>query len=401
MELREHLPDVLEELLAVGGLVLPMTAELGEPQPGDEDLKVLIVRRTTFEWVLRQAARAQPGVRFLTGATVTGLMADAGDGPPVVTGVQLGDGTCLEADVVVASTGLRGDLPGWLAALGVDVPETVHESGLMYLSRWYRLPESFAAELDPKLGGDLGFVKYLGVPGDAGTLSITLADTARRRDAAQGALRAGAFERACRLLPGPDQFFRQGPLDPVGGVRPMGGLRNRVRTFVDGDGRPLVLGFHAVGDAHTCTNPLYGRGCSLALVQALLLAGALADHPGDADARAVAYEAACGARYGHGSTRRSRWTGPGPIRTGALGGTSPEGRRSARSSWPRHRPGHRAGDRPVLEPAGHAARPHGRSGPARPHGGGHGQSRRLPRPGPAGPSRAELLEHLDLKEAVA
>ena len=52
----------------------------------------------------------------------------------------------------------------------------------------------------------------------------------------------------------------------------MGGLLNRLRRFTDDDGRPLVLGFHAVGDAHTCTNPLYGRGCSLALVQALLLA---------------------------------------------------------------------------------------------------------------------------------
>jgi hypothetical protein len=55
-----------------------------------------------------------------------------------------------------------------------------------------------------------------------------------------------------------------------------------------------VLGFHAVGDAHTCTNPLYGRGCTLALVQAVLLADAMAAHPGDPASRAEAYEAACG-----------------------------------------------------------------------------------------------------------
>lgn len=54
-----------------------------------------------------------------------------------------------------------------------------------------------------------------------------------------------------------------------------------------------MTGFHALGDAHTCTNPLYGRGCSLALVQAGLLADAVAAHPGDAVARARAYEAAC------------------------------------------------------------------------------------------------------------
>jgi 2-polyprenyl-6-methoxyphenol hydroxylase-like FAD-dependent oxidoreductase len=293
VELREHYPDVLDELLSVGGVTMPMTASLGEPQPGDEDLKVLIVRRTTFEWVLRHAALEQPGVRFLTDATADGLVADTTADPPVVSGVRLDDGTQLDADLVVASTGLRGDVPGWLGAIGVDVPETVHESGLMYLTRWYRLPNTFALDLEPKLGGDLGFVKYLGVPGDAGTLSVTLAIRPDDGPLRKALSDPGGFEEACRILPGPDQFFRDGPLEPCGGVRPMGGLRNRARSFLDDGGQPRVLGFHAVGDAHTCTNPLYGRGCSLALVQALLVAGAVAEHPDDASARAVAYETAC------------------------------------------------------------------------------------------------------------
>ena len=73
----------------------------------------------------------------------------------------------------------------------------------------------------------------------------------------------------------------------------MGGLINRIRRFVDGDGEPLVLGFHAVGDAHTCTNPLYGRGCSLAAVQGVALADAFAEHGDDLVARAKGYEAYC------------------------------------------------------------------------------------------------------------
>jgi hypothetical protein len=196
--------------------------------------------------------------------------------------------------VVVAATGLRGDVPGWFEAIGAELPETVHESGLMYLTRWYRLPDGFSQELEPKLGGDLGFVKYLGVPGDAGTLSITLAIRPDDGPLRKALSDPAGFEEACRILPGPDQFFRAGPLEPCGGVRPMGGLRNRSRRFLDDDGRPRVLGFHAIGDAHTCTNPLYGRGCSLALVQALLLARALADHPADPAAASVAYEEACG-----------------------------------------------------------------------------------------------------------
>ena len=305
--LRDRFPDVLDGLREAGCTELPPTLDLGDPQPGDEDLTVLIMRRTTFEWVLRRAVAAEPGVEVVTGVGVAGLTvarsaatdADGSDGShgshpvPRVDGVVLDDGSTVAADVVVAATGRRGPVGAWLDAIGVDMPETTHESGLVYLSRWYRLPDGFDMALDPKLGGDLGYVKYLGVPGDGGMLSITLAvrteDTALRVALSD----PDGFERACRVLPGPDQFFTAGPLEPVGAVRPMGGLLNRIRRFVDSAGRPTVLGFHALGDAHTCTNPLYGRGCTLALVQAVLLADAVAAHPGDPAGRSAAYEAAC------------------------------------------------------------------------------------------------------------
>jgi 2-polyprenyl-6-methoxyphenol hydroxylase-like FAD-dependent oxidoreductase len=290
--LRERFPDVLDALLRAGCSTMSGVATLGEPQPGDEDLAVLIVRRTTFEWVLRCATLAEPRVTTCT-ANVAGVhFADAG-GTPVVDGVVLDDGTVVPADVVVASTGRRGDVPAWLATGGVAVKETVHESGLMYLSRWYRLPADAPLELDPKLGGDLGFVKYLGVPGDGGTLSVTLAIRADDAPLRAALSDADRFDIACRTLPGPDRFFRNGPLDALTPVKPMAGLLNRIRRFADRDGEPYVLGFHAVGDAHTCTNPLYGRGCSLAMVQGVLLADAMNDHPHDAVARARAYESAC------------------------------------------------------------------------------------------------------------
>jgi 2-polyprenyl-6-methoxyphenol hydroxylase-like FAD-dependent oxidoreductase len=293
--LRERFPDVLEDLRAAGGSTLPMTRHLGPPQPGDEDLQVIITRRTTLEWVLRKADIAQAGVEMRTGTGVAGLVAGpaAADGTPVVSGVRLEDGTELSADIVIASTGRRGDVPAWLAELGAAVPETVHESGLMYLTRWYRTP---AVEVphDAKLGGDLGFVKFLGIPGDGGTLSVTLAVRTADTELRLALSDPDRFDRACQLLPGPDLFFADGPMVPIGGVRPMTGLLNRLRRFLDEDGRPTVLGFHAIGDAHTTTNPLYGRGCSLAAVQATLLLDAHAAHPGDPAARSVAYEGACG-----------------------------------------------------------------------------------------------------------
>lgn len=292
--LRDRFPDVMQDVLDAGGFTMPMTSALGEPRPGDEDLKVVIVRRSTLEWVLRRAAVAQDHVAIRTGTGVVGLLSEGtgAGGRPIVTGVRLGDGEELTADVVIAATGRRGDVPAWLRPLGVEVPEVVHESGLMYLSRWYHRP---AEELppDPKLGGDLGYVKYLAVPGDGDTLSVTLAvrtaDTALRSALSH----PDTFDRACHLLPGPDLFFDDdgSALEPIGGVRPMAGLLNRIRRFVDDAGQPLVLGFHALGDAHTVTNPLYGRGCSLAAIQAVAVADALVAHPDDPVARGAAYEA--------------------------------------------------------------------------------------------------------------
>ena len=295
--LRDRFPDVLEALLARGGTRLPTTANLGEPEPGDEDLEVIVTRRTTLDWLLRQAVLAEPGVSLRPNTAVASLRAVTEPGrTPTVTGVVLEDGREVGADIVVAAAGRRDPVPRWLAELGAAPSEEVHESGLMYLSRWYRLPEGFDLnKLDPKLGGDLGFVKYLGVPGDGGTLSITLAirpdDSELRRTLSDDT----GFEEACRRLPGPDQFFAF-DLAPLGGVRPMGGLLNRRRRYLDEAGGPLVLGFHAVGDSHTTTNPLYGRGCTLAMVGAVALADAAAAHPGDPRARALAFETACTAQ---------------------------------------------------------------------------------------------------------
>jgi 2-polyprenyl-6-methoxyphenol hydroxylase-like FAD-dependent oxidoreductase len=292
--LRDRFPDVLEDLLAAGGTTMPMTARLGAPRPGDEDLKVIIVRRSTLEWVLRKAVHAQAHVTIETGVGVDGLVSTAVDhaGRPIVSGVRLDDGRVLEADAVIGATGRRGPVPAWLADLGVDLQETLVESRLMYLTRWYHRP---AAELppDPKLGGDLRFVKYLAVPGDGDTLSVTLAVGSEDHELRRALLDPARFDHACHLLPGPNLFFNGDtpPMEPIGDVRPMAGLLNRLRHFTDAAGEPLVLGFHALGDAHTTTNPLYGRGCSLAAVQACLLADAFAAHPGDPVARAAAYEA--------------------------------------------------------------------------------------------------------------
>ncbi len=188
-------------------------------------------------------------------------------------------------------------------------------------------------------------MKYLGVPGDGDTLSITLAIDPEDRDLRAALSDPDGFEQACRLLPGPDQFFRDGPLEPVGGVRPMGGLLNRLRRFTDDDGaapRPRA--------STPSATPTPARTRSTAEAarwpwsRPLAVAAALAEHPDDPVARAEAYEAA--SATGGGSPRmpsRSRWTGWGPTPPAARAADSPAGRGHG---CPPRRRGHRPGARP-------------------------------------------------------
>src|SRR5205823_12362281 len=79
--------------------------------------------------------------------------------------------------------------------------------------------------------------------------------------------------------------------EPISGLHYMGGLINRARFFVR-DGIPVVSGLYAVGDSSVCTNPLYGRGCSLGLVHGALLADALNEHGYNLEALAIALDEA-------------------------------------------------------------------------------------------------------------
>jgi flavin-dependent dehydrogenase len=296
--LRDRHPDVLEALFAAGATELDFIEMLPEGmdrtrRPGDEDLVALSCRRTTFEWVLRRIVLADPAVTLHHGVAVQGLVVDR-DGPvPLVSGVALADGTQLDAHVVVAAGGRRADVPGMLAPHAVTIPEEVEDTGIIYLSRFFRLRDGaeYPVQVGP-IGGDLGYLKYGVFPGDNRTFSVTLAVGTRDAELRRRLLEPSAFLRAAAALPATAPYVEPDRGEPITGVEVMGGLINRRRRFLDPDGAPLVWGLHAVGDAHTATNPLYGRGCSLAVLQAQLLVDALDEHGADHDARARAYETA-------------------------------------------------------------------------------------------------------------
>ncbi len=301
--LHERAPDVLERLLAHGAEEMafgdnpPPEFQPFEKVPGDEELVMLACRRITFEWVLRSVVLELPHVAWHGGVSCRGLVAvpDAEAGVPRVTGVRLsvdGDEEVWDADVVVDATGRRSVLPRWLEEIGAQRPaEERVDCGIFYTSRFYRLREGQEPPTSQGLVGmDLGYLKYAIFPGDAGIFSVTLA--AAKDDAPlRGVMQEALFEAAARQLPPVRDWLDPARSAPVTDVMSMASLENRRRFFVD-DGRPLALGVHAVGDASMCSNPMYGRGCTLAMVHAYLLADALSEHGADATATALAFDAA-------------------------------------------------------------------------------------------------------------
>jgi 2-polyprenyl-6-methoxyphenol hydroxylase-like FAD-dependent oxidoreductase len=296
--LQDRAPDVLEHLLMAGATEIRFTDHLPDtltdraPRPGDDELVALACRRTTFEWVLRRRALASVGITLRDGVAVTGLDVTAGTRPRIV-GARVRDAhgeTTLPTDLFVDATGPRGGSERWLAAAGVvEPPAAVHETGIVYLSRFYRLRARAETPVgDGPVAGDLGHLKFAVFLGDNRTFSVTLAvgtdDVALRRPLA----RSSGFEAAATTLV-PAREWLDGRAQPITGVHLMAGLRNRKREFVV-HGRPIADGFVALGDASVCTNPLYGRGCSLAVVHAFGLADTLREHPRDLRAGLLAFD---------------------------------------------------------------------------------------------------------------
>ncbi len=284
--LQDRAPDVLDALFAAGATEIEFTANLPETltdrsrRAGDEELVALACRRTTFEWVLRRLVLAEPGVALGHGIAAAAL--DFRPGPiPTVVGV---DGQV--ADLVVDARGPRSSSADWLAAIGAaPVAEELHESGIVYFSRFYRVcPGQVAPAYVGPTAADLGYLKYAIFLGDNETFSITYAIESHDEDLRRALASDDGFETVGRSLLAIEPWCADDVAEPITDVHVMAGLRNRYRPFVDAEGAPLVHGFVAVGDSSLCTNPLYGRGCSLAFVHAFGLADTLRSHGDDLDA---------------------------------------------------------------------------------------------------------------------
>lgn len=279
----QELPGMVGRLLAAGcvrqnrAAGLPPTISDTAPRPGDERFELVTGRRPVVESVFANAAQEQSGVSVRRGVSVAGLLTggSAVAGIPHVTGVVTADGERIAADLVVDAMGRRTPSAGWLAAAGAaEPPAEGSDAGFVYYTRFLTgptLPQLRGPGLMP-----LGSVSALTLPSDNDTWSVTFFGPTR--DAPLKALRDPAcFDRVVRACP-----LQAHWLDgtPISDVVAMAGILDRCRRFVV-DGRPVVTGFAAVGDAWACTNPSAGRGLSVGLVHAQLLRGVVRDHLDD------------------------------------------------------------------------------------------------------------------------
>jgi hypothetical protein len=165
----------------------------------------------------------------------------------------------------------------WLREAGAAIVDEEEDCAILYYTRFYR---HHPGQGDPPRGagpgtGDLGYLKFGVFPADNGTFSITLAVPEVEERLRAAVVRGEVFDQICASLPGVAAWTDPGRSSPVSRVHAMGDLKSRWREMAP-TGRPLVLGAFCVGDSLVRTNPLFGRGCSFAAIEAHLLRDILA-----------------------------------------------------------------------------------------------------------------------------
>ncbi|WP_405590608.1 NAD(P)/FAD-dependent oxidoreductase [Streptomyces sp. NBC_01190] len=283
--LRERAPRVLADARVGGAPLLDLTQALpadaadSAREAGDGELVALGIRRSSLELLLHRTAGDLPGVTIRYDTTVAGLeLTPTGRR---VRALITGKGERIPADIVVDATGRRALSRRWLRDAGIPVAaDRTSPSALAGHTRFYLLKgDTLPGPLNRGHGvGDV-FGHYAGVlhPGDNRTFSIALGSLPG--DRALRGLRTGpGFTAAARATPGIAPWLEDGVSSPISPVWATSSPPNTLWGPAGPQQSP-VPGLFQVGDAACITNPLFGRGMSLALHHAFKLADLLAGHP--------------------------------------------------------------------------------------------------------------------------
>ncbi len=275
--LAAEMPEVLDTLVAVGAerviLPVPPHIPLG-----------LRCRRLTFEWVLRAAAEAEPGVTMLRGHADEVLAARGR-----AVGLRV-DGQRLDADLVLDAAGRAGRL-----GRGLRAPTESSDCGLAYVSRQYRLrPGAAFGPMSMPIAGVAFYPGYgvIAFPHDDGVFSALVLRSGNDRSFT-GLREVAAFEAAAAAVPLLAAWTDPERAAPITGVLPGGRLYNSYCGQLDERGAVPLPGLVFVGDAVCTTNPSAGRGVATSLMQARQLLALLDEDATDPESCTRAFDAWC------------------------------------------------------------------------------------------------------------
>jgi 2-polyprenyl-6-methoxyphenol hydroxylase-like FAD-dependent oxidoreductase len=275
----ELTPGWREELIAGGAVPFDASADAAVHFPSGwlprtpSGITTYACSRALLENVLRRGCAGNPRVRVLEDQRVIGLLGtDRGDR---VTGVRTAGATgsgevTIAADLVVDASGRGSTLPDWIERMsdGLEVEESVVESGMSYVSCWFHL--------EP---GDAPDWQCLSIAPQAGTASRTAMMLRAEYDRWGVVLLTPAGEQ----LPSDDQAFLaftaglgDGKLrdalaraTPVSAIQHYGSAPNRMRHYDRLTDWPE--GLVALGDSVCALDPYVGLGMTVAARGAVLL----------------------------------------------------------------------------------------------------------------------------------
>ena len=292
--LRQALLDMGVRELGFESMLWPAQKAKYVAKPVDADFTLLTSRRTTLELVMRRYVEGLPNVTIRSGAMVRELITERDpSGVIKVVGVRLAPesgGEALRAPIVIDAGGRTSSAIEQLIEEGAPIGEESETAGILYFTRHYRLQPGKTEpprEGNPPSGGDLGYLKFGVFPGDNNCFSVTMCAPEIEYEMRKAIVRPEMWDKMIDNLPGLKVWCNAAQAEPTSRVFGMGDLHGRWRDLVH-DGKPTVLGFFAVGDCLIRTNPLYGRGCSLAAVEAYMVRDVLAASS-DPAARLLAY----------------------------------------------------------------------------------------------------------------
>lgn len=279
--LESLLPGLGADLQATGASLLSSGSELAIYRQGklsaepavDPDL--LCCTRPRLEWMIRRRLTLLPNVRVEDATAVHGLTGDAAR----VTGVATNVGAC-PADLVVDCSGRGSRSDRWLATLGAPGPPgqsvrvNVRYASAVIPRSPSDLPAGSALYVLPTAPAETRFGAMLPIENDRWL--VTLGGWHQPKDAIVNLTGYLAFARS---LPYPligDLVARRATHNTIVALHAF--PTSHRRLFAESD---HPAGFAAVGDCVASVNPIYGRGMTTAVLQAIALGDAFDCHPAE------------------------------------------------------------------------------------------------------------------------